>query len=104
MELIAILMVLELAVSKKISDFSSSLQIFPDSQSAVGILTFYWASTNFTVLISQIKSLVLQLHSSAFEVSKHWTPGQITIAENEIADRLAKDAAHHASKMLLNKP
>ena len=56
-ELIAILMVLELAVSKKISDFSSSLQIFSDSQSAVGILTLNWASTNFTVLISQIKSL-----------------------------------------------
>ena len=37
-ELVAILMVLELAVSKKISDFSSSLQIFSDSQSAVGIL------------------------------------------------------------------
>ena len=43
-ELIAILMVLELAVSKKISDFSS------DSQSAVGILTLNWASTHLTVL------------------------------------------------------
>ena len=64
-ELIAILMVLELAVSKKISDFSSSLQIFSVSQSAVGILTFNWASTNLTVLISQIKSLVIQLQSSA---------------------------------------
>ena len=100
-ELIAILMVLELAVSKskKISDFSSSLQIFSDSQSAVGILTLNWASTNFTVLISQIKSLLNQLQSTAFEVSKHWTPGHATIAGNEIADRLAKDAAQQAPKM-----
>ena len=60
-ELIAILMVLELAVSKKISDLSSSLQIFSDSQSAVGILTMNWASTNFTVLLSQIMSLLHQL-------------------------------------------
>ena len=98
-ELVAILMVLELAVSKKISDFSSSLQIFSDSQSAVGILTLNWASTNFTVLISQIKSLLNQQQSKAFEVSIHWTPGHATIAGNEIADRLAKDAAQQASKM-----
>ena len=101
MELVAILMVLELAASKKISDFSSSLQIFSDSQSAaaVGILTLNWASTNFTVLISQIKSLLNQLQSTAFEVSIHWTPGHATIAGNKIADRLAKDAAQQASKM-----
>ena len=98
-ELVAILMVLEPAVSKKISDFSSSLQIFSDSQSAVGILSLNWASTNFTVLISQIKSLHNQLQSTAFEVSIHWTPGHATIAGNEIADRLAKDAAQQASKM-----
>ena len=60
-ELLAILMVVELAVSKKISDLSSSLQIFSDSQSADGILTMNWASTNFTVLISQIMSLLHQL-------------------------------------------
>ena len=93
-ELVAILMVLELAVYQKISDFSSSLQIFSDSQSAVGILTLNWASTIYTVLISQIKSLIQQLQSTAFEVSIHLTPGHATIAGNEIADRLAKDAAH----------
>ena len=98
-ELVAILMVLELAVSKKISDFSSSLQIFSDSQSAVGILTLNWASTNYTVLISQIKSLLQQLQSTALDVSLHWTPGHATIAGNEIADRLAKDAAHQALEM-----
>ena len=98
-ELIAILMALELAVSKKISDFSSSLQIFSDSQSAVGILTLNWASTNFTVLISQIKSLLNQLQSTAFEVSIHWTQGHATTAGNEIADKLAKNAAQQASKM-----
>ena len=58
-----------------------------------------WASTNFTVLISQIKSLLNQLQSTAFEVSIHWTPGHATIAGNKIADRLAKDAAQQASKM-----
>ena len=95
-ELIAILMALELAVSKKISDFSSSLQIFSDSQSAVGILTLNWAST---VLISQIKSLLNQLQSTAFEVSIHWTQGHATIAGNEIADKLAKNAAQQALKI-----
>ena len=81
-EFVAILMVLELAVSKKISDFSSSLQIFSESQSAVGILTLNWASTNYTVLISQIKSLLQQLQSTALDVSLHWTPGHATIAGN----------------------
>ena len=98
-ELVAIIMVLELAVSKKISDFSSSLQIFSDSQSAVGILTLNWANTNYTVLISQIESLLQQLQSTALDVSLHWTPGHATIAGNEIADRLAKDAAHQALEM-----
>ena len=92
-------MVLEFSVSKKISDFSSSLQIFSDSKSAVGILTLNWASTNYTVLISQIKSLLQQLQSAALDVSIHWTPGHATIAGNEISDRLAKDAAHQASEM-----
>ena len=98
-ELVAILMVLELAVSKKISDFSSSLQIFSDSQSAVGILTLNWASTDNTVLISQIKSHLQQLQSTALAVSFHWPPGHAIIAGNEIADRLAKDAAHQALEM-----
>ena len=97
-------MVLELAVSKKISDFSSSLQIFSDSQSAVGILTLNWASTDYTVLISQIKSLLQQLQSTALDVSLHWTPGHATIAGNEISDRLAKDAAHQALEMLVDTP
>ena len=66
-------MVLEITVSKKISYFSSSLQIFSVSQSAVGILTLNWTCSNFTVLISQIKSLLNQLQSTAFEVSIHWT-------------------------------
>ena len=73
-ELVAILMVLELAVFQKVSDFSSSQQIFSDSRSAVGILTLNWASTNYTVLISQIKSLLQQLQSTAFDVSIHWIP------------------------------
>ena len=72
-------MVLEVVVSKKISDLSSSLQIFSDSQSAVGILTLNWASTNFTVLIAHIKSLLNQLQSTAFVVSIHLTPGHATI-------------------------
>ena len=78
-ELKAILMVLERAVCKKISDFSS-LQVLSDSQSAVGVLTLNLASANFTVLISQIKSLLNQLQSTAFEVSLHWTLGHATIA------------------------
>ena len=72
-------MVLVVAVSKKISDLSSSLQTFSDSQSAVGILTLNWASTKFTVLISHIKSLLNQLQSTAFVVSIHLTPGHATI-------------------------
>ena len=84
------------AVSKKISDFSLSLQIISDSQSAVGIHILNWASTNYTVLISQIMSLLQQVQSTAFSVSIQWTPGHATIAGNGIADRLIK--------MLLIKP
>ena len=46
------------------------------------------------------KSLLQQLQSTALDVSLlHWTPGHATIAGNEIADRLAKDAAQQALEM-----
>ena len=47
-------------------------------------------------------SLIQQLQSTAFDVSIFWTPGNATIAGNEIADRLAKDAAHQVSEMPVN--
>ncbi|MEW8548508.1 MAG: reverse transcriptase domain-containing protein, partial [Candidatus Thiodiazotropha sp.] len=100
-ELVAVLLVLESVTSKRIWELSSCLQIFSDSQSAVGILTLNWASENYTDIIFKIKSFLQQLKTKGFDVIIHWTPGHATIEGNEIADRLAKDAAQQASDMPL---
>ncbi|MES9970162.1 MAG: ribonuclease H family protein [Candidatus Thiodiazotropha sp.] len=100
-ELVAVLLVLESVTSKRIWELSSCLQIFSDSQSAVGILTLNWASENYTDIIFKIKSFLQQLKTKGFDVIIHWTPGHATIEGNEIADRLAKDAAQQASNMPL---
>ena len=57
-ELVAILLVLESDISKKIWEFLSSLWIFSDSQSVVGIVTLNWACENYTDIFFKIKPLI----------------------------------------------
>ena len=80
-------LVLELAIPGGSGSFQPLCK-FSESQSIVGILTLNWASDSFTEIVSKIKSLLDQLKSATL-----WTPGHATIEGNDIAGRLAKDAA-----------
>ena len=96
-ELTAILIVLE-AVLLQVKDklHLDTLQIFCDSQSAVGILTLNWSSKMYHSLISDIKERWKALSIAGVFIDLMWTPGHAGIDGNDIADKLAKEAAEKA--------
>ena len=73
--------------------------LFSDSQSAVGILTLGWENKSHTSAIFEIKQAMEILKSQNVTVEINWTPGHAEIAGNEIADKLAKEAAEEAENM-----
>ena len=77
----------------------SSVQIFCDSQSAVGLLTLGWKPSSYQETINQIKKQIDELKQKGLRIAIDWTPGHADIAGNEIADRLAKEAAKEAEDM-----
>ena len=97
-ELIAILLVLEYLVQNIASLPCKRLKIFCDSQSAVGILhvTLGWKDTSYKDVVSDIKKVISILKQKDVPTQLDWTPGHSAIAGNEIADRLAKEAAKEA--------
>lgn len=72
------------------------LPFFPDSQSAVGILTLGWTATSHKKAVEDIRLLISDLEKSHLEVNIKWTPGHADIRGNCIADELAKEAAEEA--------
>ncbi|XP_063419173.1 uncharacterized protein LOC134701992 [Mytilus trossulus] len=97
-ELVAILMVLEHCITT-IKDQFSELKILSDSQTAVGILTLNWKSSNYIDTITDIKECMGTLLRHGILTTLSWIPGHANIAGNEIADQLAKDAAKEASSL-----
>ena len=75
----------------------TKLKILSDSQSAVGILTLGWKSTNYMDLVTDIKEHIASLVRNGLETKILWTPGHADIAGNEQADKLAKEAATEAT-------
>ena len=73
------------------------IMLFSDSQSAVGILG--WENKSHTSAIFEIKQAMEILKSRNVTVEINWTPGHAEIAGNEIADKLAKEAAEEAENM-----
>ena len=67
------------------------IMLFSDSQSAVGILG--WENKSHSSEILEIKQAKEILKSQNVTVELNWTPGHAEIAGNEIADKLAKEAA-----------
>ena len=93
-ELVVILVVLEHLI---ISSYrSKSLRLFSDSQTALGIITLNWDHKNYSDDIGRIKDYIQQLEGDGCTVSMFWTPGHDDIQGNEVADRLAKEAAREA--------
>ena len=75
----------------------SLLKIFSDSQSTVGILTLNWKDISYRSITRDIRNAISTLHEAGTTVDINWAPGHSSIAGNEEADRLAKEAAHEAS-------
>ena len=75
------------------------IMLFSDSQSAVGILTLGWENTSHKAVILEIKQTLDILKSQNVSIELNWTPGHADIAGNEIADKLAKEAAEEAENM-----
>ena len=71
------------------------VKIFCDTQSAVGLLTLGWTPSSYQGTISQIKKQIegLKLNGIKIEIDIAWTSCHADIAGNEMADRLAKEAA-----------
>ena len=96
-ELVAILAVLEHLCNS--SYHSKCLRLFSDSQTAIGIITLNWISKNYCDVIRNIKNLIRQLEADGWEITLFWTPGHTDIQGNEVADKLAKEAAAEAKEL-----
>ncbi|XP_063417880.1 ribonuclease H-like [Mytilus trossulus] len=84
-ELVAIKLVLE-----KIDNYNyrnvKQLNIYSDSQSAIGIITLNWKSENYHKTIQEIKNRKIKLEQKGFSINIIWTPGHSDIEGNEQAD------------------
>ena len=76
------------------------LKIFSDSQSTVGILTLNRKETGYKDITAEIRQTITTLQQKGAEVDISWTPGHASMAGNEIADALAKEAVTEA----MNQP
>ena len=72
---------------------------FSDSQSVVGILTHEWENKSHTSVVFELKQIMDILKRQNVEIDINWTPGHAEITGNEIADKLAKEAAFDAENM-----
>jgi ribonuclease HI len=74
------------------------LKILSDSQQSIGILTLNWKSQSYFNVIKEIKAKLETLQQSGMRIELEWTPGHAEVQGNEIADRLAKEAAKEAQE------
>ena len=97
-ELVAILVALKHFLQCSDSLPSKLLKIFSDSQSAVGILTLNWKDTSYKVVTKNVRQAMKSLQEKEVTGDISWTPGHASIAGNEVAGKLAKEAATEASQ------
>ena len=98
-ELIAIKIALESIKLEMEKLLVKKVMLFSDSQSAVGILTLGWENKSHTSVVFEIKQIMDILKRQNVEIDINWTPGHAEITGNEIADRLAKEAAIDVENM-----
>ena len=97
-ELIAIKLVLDYIDQTQFRP-TDLLKILSDSQQSIGILTLNWKSQSyFNNVIKEIKAKMETLQQSGMRIELEWTPGHAEVQGNEIADRLAKEAAKEAQE------
>ncbi|VDI43508.1 Hypothetical predicted protein [Mytilus galloprovincialis] len=81
-----------------IDDIEARISI--SSQTAIGILTLNWKIENNRSTSHEIISLIkcIQKHHG-IRINFDWTPGHADVRGNEIADKLAKEAAKEANQI-----
>ncbi|CAG2245647.1 unnamed protein product [Mytilus edulis] len=99
-ELVANVIVLQFYILERQYNTITTLKIFSDSQSAVGLLTLNWAPKSYIDVIRDIKEHIEDLRTKGMEICILWTPGHANIQGNDEADLLAKQAAEEATQLL----
>ena len=79
---------------------SKLLKVFSDSQSAVGILAMNWKDTIYKDVTHDIKQAITSLQGKTAKVEISWTREHSSIAGNDVADKLAKEAATEANSQI----
>ena len=77
----------------------SAVNIFCDSQSAVGICDLGWKSNSHHQVIKEVHQLREAVRATGAQTTIEWTPGHASIKGNDLADALAKDAAEQAKHL-----
>ena len=72
---------------------------FSDSQPAVGMLTLNWKDTSYKPITRGIRTATNILQQAGTIADINWVPVHRSIAGNEGADRLAKEAAKKANRL-----
>ena len=98
-ELVAILLVTEYLTTNNSHIQNRHIRIFSDSQTAVGIITLNWVSDHYLDVIKKIKENISSLESKGWNLEIVWTPGHSEVQGNDVADRLAKEAAMEAKEL-----
>ena len=99
-ELVAIIITLEHFNNTISHQYSNSkLQIFSDSQTSIGLLTLGWKPNSYFDTVLEAKQLMTSIQEKGNDIIISWSPGHAQIKGNEIADKLAKEAAVKAKDM-----
>ena len=102
-EIVAIQITLNYLIEEKRLHDISTILIFCDSQSAVGILQLGLDNKSYKKTDMDIQQALNILERDCTEVKIQWSPGHAKIRGNEMADRLAKEAVKEAEETIDDK-
>ena len=83
----------------------SSINIFSDCQAAILVIANLERAENYSGLIMDIQTSFFDFQfNHKVDINLYWVPGHAEIAQNEIADQLAKLGAQQAATTSLSHP